>query len=70
LFSGKCKLASLQSETSMPRAISPQSTTQEPCVEMSRDFEDAPSTKRTERQTNLEASISCNMSSGTVRILT
>ena len=73
LFDGKCKLASLQPETNIPRAQIPVSTTQAPCAELSNDLEAVPSTKsltRNERQTNQEASISCNMSSGTVRILT
>jgi hypothetical protein len=72
LLDGKCKLASLQPETSMPRAKCPDYTTQATCVEQSNDFEAAPSTKghiRDEPQTNKEAYITCNMSSGTVRIL-
>ncbi|KAM0836720.1 hypothetical protein ACQ4PT_062123 [Festuca glaucescens] len=72
LFDGKCKLASLQPETSMPRSKSPESTTQATCVEQSNDFEAAPSTKsliRDEPQTNQDASISCNMSSGASLIL-
>lgn len=65
-FDGKCKLASLQPETSIPQAKSPQSTTPVPCDELSNDFEAVPSSKncsRNETLPNQEASISCNMSS-------
>jgi hypothetical protein len=46
-------------------------TTEAPRVELSNGFEAVPSTKintRNQRQTNQEASVRCNMSSGTVRI--
>ncbi|XP_047083831.1 uncharacterized protein LOC124694955 [Lolium rigidum] len=72
LFDGKCKLASLQPEMSMPRAKCPDYTTQATCVEQSNDFEAAPSTKghiRDEPQTNKEAYITCNMSSDAPEVL-
>ena len=50
-----------------------ESTTPGPCVELSNDLDAAPSTKShmsNERQTKQEASISCNMPSGTMMILT
>ena len=50
-----------------------ESTTQGPFDKLSNDFDAAPSTKshmRNERQTNQEASVSCNMPSGTVTLLT
>lgn len=72
LFDGKSKAASLQCETIIPPTRSPQSTAPAQCVELSTDFEAVPSSKShisNEKQTNQEASINCNTSSGTPVIL-
>jgi hypothetical protein len=73
LFDTKCKVGSPQSETIIPPSQSPQSTSHARCVEPPDDFEAVPSTKShiiTEKQMNQEAPINCNVSSGTVWILT
>uniref|UniRef100_J3LLD4 AIPP2-like SPOC-like domain-containing protein n=1 Tax=Oryza brachyantha TaxID=4533 RepID=J3LLD4_ORYBR len=72
LFDGKCMLGSLQSEAIIPPTQSPQSTSHARCVELSEDFEAVPSTKShisTEKQTNQETPITCNVSSDTPVIL-
>ncbi|CAM0871958.1 unnamed protein product [Alopecurus aequalis] len=72
MFDGKCKPASLQPETNIPQVKSQLSTTEAPCVEPSKDLEVVPSTKRhtrNERETNQEATISCNMNSGAPPVL-
>uniref|UniRef100_A0A0E0KAH2 AIPP2-like SPOC-like domain-containing protein n=1 Tax=Oryza punctata TaxID=4537 RepID=A0A0E0KAH2_ORYPU len=72
LIDTKCKVGSLQSETIIPPTQSPQSTSHARCVQLPDDFEAVPSTKShiiTEKQTNQEAPINCNVSSGTPVIL-
>uniref|UniRef100_A0A0D9Z3W3 AIPP2-like SPOC-like domain-containing protein n=1 Tax=Oryza glumipatula TaxID=40148 RepID=A0A0D9Z3W3_9ORYZ len=72
LFDTKCKVGSPQSETIIPPSQSPQSTSHARCVEPPDDFEAVPSTKShiiTEKQTNQEAPINCNVSSGIPVIL-
>uniref|UniRef100_A0A0D9VR65 AIPP2-like SPOC-like domain-containing protein n=1 Tax=Leersia perrieri TaxID=77586 RepID=A0A0D9VR65_9ORYZ len=70
LFDAKCKVATLQCEKIIPP--SPQSISTAQCVESSDNFEAVPSAKRhisTEKQTNQESPINCNVSSGTPVIL-
>ncbi|XP_037425833.1 titin-like isoform X2 [Triticum dicoccoides] len=70
LFDGKSKLDSLQPETNIPQAKSPESTIPTPCAQLSDDLRVVSSTKsHVERQTNQEPSISRNMSSGAQLIL-
>ncbi|XBI70240.1 hypothetical protein VPH35_064778 [Triticum aestivum] len=70
LFDGKSKLDSLQPETNIPQAKSPESTTPTPCAQLSNDLRVVSSTKsHVEKQTNQEPSISRNMSSGAQLIL-
>ncbi|XBH57419.1 hypothetical protein VPH35_079028 [Triticum aestivum] len=70
LFDGKSKLDSLQPETNIPQAKSPESTTPTRCAQLSNDLRVVSSTKsHVERQTNQEPSISRNMSSGAQLIL-
>ncbi|KAG8074028.1 hypothetical protein GUJ93_ZPchr0006g42384 [Zizania palustris] len=72
LFDAKCKVGSWQGETIIPPTKSLQSTSLARCVELSNDFEAVPSKKgsiSSEKQTNQEAPINCNVTLGTPVIL-
>ncbi|KAL5217947.1 hypothetical protein ABZP36_018631 [Zizania latifolia] len=72
LFDAKCKVGSWQCETIIPPTKSLPSTSLAQCVELSNDFEAVPSTKgsiSSEKQTNQEAPINCNVTLGTPVIL-